>query len=273
MKKHIILSILLVVGSVLLIGCAPKGEPSEVLNSFYECIKNNDSENSYELLSTKNKEDIEKDDFIKWENYHMETCVLKDAKVEKVKEYKEKELDGEKYKNVVEFNVKQNLHDNYNNKDLTEEYTRYVVNDNNEWKVYKEKTDIKRDIAESMTNLAGMYYDGAGKNKDINQAATLLNEAINISKDVPQSYYLLGTSLTQLERYDEAIENIQIFLNKDIDNSEKSNAYNVLGVNYQGKKDYSKAVECYNKAIEMDANNQYAKTNLQRVNTLIALGI
>lgn len=273
MKKYKLFSSVFLVLIFILVGCSPKGDPSQALNSYYENIKNKKSEDSYEILSKVSKENIGKDDFTKWHNLQMQTYELKEVTIKKLDEYKNKELDGIKYKNAIEFNVTENIHDNYNDKDINQDYKRYVVNEDGVWTVYKEKTDIKKDIAESMTKLAQMYYDGKGKNEDLNNAASILNEALTISKDYPHSSYLLGTTLSKLGRYDESITNIQEYLNKINDDKEKSNAYNVLGVDYEFKKDYVKAKEYYNQAIELDSNNQYAKTNLERTNKLIKLGL
>lgn len=258
------------------IGCStrPKGDPLEVIKNYYENVKNNKSDESYELLANENKAQFEKDDFAKLHNLKMQSAPLKETKIEKTNEYKDKDINGTKYKNVVEFNVTETLHDAYDDKDVNNQYKRYVVSEDGNWKLCSsdEKTDIKEDIAKEMARVSGMYIDGRGQTKDLNKAASILTEAVSIKTEYAQTYYILGTTLSKLGRYDESINNIQEFLNKTNDDKGKSDAYNVLGVDYEVKKDYSKAKENYNKAIELDNNNQYAKTNLERVNNLSKLG-
>lgn len=111
-----------------------------------------------------------------------------------------------------------------------------------------------------------MYIEGSGnKSKDLNQVATILNEALKYSKDDIGVNYTLARTYTELERYDEAIKHANICIEKTNDNSQKADSYNVLGVIYEQKNNFNKSIECYNKAIQLNPNNQYAKTNLERV--------
>ena len=269
MLKPILCLILILTLGGTVIGCvasAPKGDPTEVLNDYYDSIKNNNIENAYELLSEVNKTNWQKNDFIKLYQYTVQISPLKDFQVEKINEYKDKDIDGVKYKNVVEFKVTETVHTAFDDKDVNSQYKQYVVNDNGNWKVYREQKNIKESIAESMNYVAKMYYDGKGEVKDLDKAALILNEAIKVSPDYSLTYYMLGVTLLDLKRYDESISNIQKCLEKADNDSDKSDAYNILGNNYSKKKDYAKAKEYYNKAIQLNDNNQYAKTNLENLN-------
>lgn len=263
-KISIIIGILII--SIAFVGCAPKGDPSQVLNDYYDDIKNSDAESAYNTLCEVSKKDFDKGDFIKWINTENEVYSLKSAKVTKLDEYKNKEIGGRTYKNAVQFNVTETSHDNYQNKNTNITYKRYVVNDNGQWKVYKEHQDLKEDLAKAMNSLAWMYIDGKGKNRDFNQAASILNEAVKVSPEYTGIYYSLGYVYGALQRYDESIEAVNKYLGNTDDNEEKSDGYNVLGLDYQNKKDYANAKKNFEQAIKLDPNNQYAKTNLQQLN-------
>lgn len=261
--KKVLISIFIVIFTFMLVGCAPKGDPSQVMKDYYQNIKDGNIEGAYDKLSEASKKNFSKEDFIKWQSVSKETSQLKDFKVEKSNEYKDKELDGLKFKNVVEFNITEKIQDLADNKENSNNYKRNVINDNGTWKVYKDKENGKEIVAKELKQLAYMYSQGKGKSKDLNQAAIILNESLKYDKEFARTYYSLGFVYWQLERYDEAISVLNTYLSKEKDNNAKSDGYNVLGNAYLSKKDLTKAKENYNKALELNPNNQYAKTNLQ----------
>ncbi|MBB6716274.1 tetratricopeptide repeat protein [Clostridium gasigenes] len=268
MKKYNILSIsIIIVMSFFIVGCAgPKGDPTQTLNQYYEKIKANNIEGAYDLLADETKENFNKEDFVKWQELQKEISDFKEFKVEKTSEYKEKEWDSIKFKNVVEFNVTEKVQNLSVDKEETQNYKRMVVNNNGEWKVYREKTDTKELIANSLTMVSWLYIEGkGGKSKDLNRAAIILNDALKYKSDLPDTHYALARTYAELGRFDEAIEPVNNFLQKTEDKEEQSDGYNILGIIYESKVQKNKAVEYYSKALELNPNNQYAKTNLQRV--------
>lgn len=267
MKKRVtlILSFTALMCIFLFTGCAPKGDPSQVLNEYYQNIKDGNIEGAYDKLSEASKKNFVKEDFVKWQSIMKETSTLKEAKVEKSSEYKDKELDGIKFKNVVECNITEKTQNLYDNKEETNNYKRNVVNDNGTWKVYRGKENGKEIVARETIPLACMYMEGKGKSRDLNKAATILNESLKYNQDYNNTYYELGRVYTLLGRYDEAIDVANKFLLKAKENKGKSNGYNVLGVAYESKHQFDKAKENYNEAIKLNPDNQYAKTNLERV--------
>ncbi|MCH3963005.1 MAG: tetratricopeptide repeat protein [Clostridium sp.] len=262
-KISIIIGTLLI--SLAFVGCAPKGDPSQVLNDYYDNIKNGDAKAAYNTLADASKKNFKKDDFVKWVNAQSEVYTFKGAKLDKGNEYKDKKLDGIVYKNAVEFNVVDTSHDNYNDKNTTAKYKRYVVNDNGKWKVYREKENGKDVLAGSVIDLASMYAEGKGKSIDLNQAASILNESVKTNPNYSPTYYALSSVYCNLERYDESINAANKYLNNVKDEKNKSDTYNILGIDYKGKKDYAKAKKYFSQAIQLNPNNQYAKTNLQQL--------
>lgn len=250
----------------LLAGCGIKGDPQEVLNQYYQGIKDSNIENTYSTLCKESSNNFSKEDFIKWQDTNKEITSLKEVKLDKINEYKDKEIDGIKFKNVTEFSVTEIIEDFYNDKQDRRNYTRYVVNDDGEWKVYRGKENGKELVSDSLSSLAWMYIEGKGnKEKDLNKAAMILNESLKYNKDSIIAKYALASTYVKLERYDEAIKSANEYIQKSKENIEKSDGYNVLGIAYEGENQIDKAKECFNKAIKLDANNQYAKTNLERV--------
>ncbi|MGE5626672.1 MAG: tetratricopeptide repeat protein [Solirubrobacterales bacterium] len=268
MKKKLS-ALLAIIMLVMLAGCssAPKGDPSQVISSYYEKVKNGDAEGAYDLLAEASKKSFTKDEFKIWQSLQTEVNPLKSYKVEKISEKKDAELEGVKYKNVVEFNITETDFSAYDNKEVNLNYKRNVVNDNGVWKVYREKEDGKKAIADDYNSLAYLYIEGkGGKTKDLNKAATILNDGIKISQDYAQIYYTLASVYDDLGRYDEALNSINTYISKETDNKGKSDGYNVLGSIYIGKHDLNDAKAAYSKALELNPDNQYAKTNLSKLN-------
>lgn len=264
-KVSLFLGLIFII-SLSFTGCAPKGDPNQILNGYYQDIKDGNIEGAYDKLSEASKKNFSKEDFIKWQDIQKQVYVLKESKIDKASESKEKELDGIKFKNVVEFNVVEKTQNLYEDKEDTLNYKRNVVNDNGSWKIYRGKENGKELVAGTLNSLAWMYIEGKGnKSKDLNQAAIILNEALTYSKDNVGVNYTLARTYAELERYDEAIKHANICIEKTSDNNQKSDAYNVLGVIYEAQNNFNKSIECYSKASQLNPNNQYAKTNLERV--------
>lgn len=267
-KNNIFIIIMVVIGTMfLLVGCKPKGDPKEVLNAYYSDIKDGNVEEAYEKLCSKSKENFSKEDFIKWQETMSEYALTNKVTLEELNSYKEKTIDEIEFKNVVEFNVKENTKDLRQNKDVNiDDYTRYVIDDNGEWKLYRGKENGKELVADSLSILADMYSNGeGGKTENINEAIKILNEALKYDSNKYDIYYSLSTNYYLLNRYDDAKKAINIFLEKATLDEEKSNAYNVQGLLCQSTNKIDDAKEYFKKAIQLDENNEHAKTNLARL--------
>lgn len=256
---------------ITMIGCAPKGNPNEALNEYYKNIKDSNAEGAYATLSEESKKNFSKEDFVKWLNVKKNLSTLKETKIEKANEYKDKELDGVKFKNVVEFNVTEKIQSFSEDKEVTVNSKKHIVNDNGKWKVYRGKEDGKNLVVGALNDLAWMYIDGKGKTKNLNEAATILNDTVKCYPNYNETYYSLAVAYVKLNRYDDTISCVNSYLTKENEDRKKSNAYNVLGLANQGKNQYDKAREYFNEAIKLDSNNQYARTNLENINNLSAI--
>ncbi|MCW7999873.1 hypothetical protein CFK35_18575, partial [Clostridium sp. cpc1] len=138
---------------IALVGCAPKGDPQEVLNTYYQSIKDNNIEKAYETFCEQSKKDFKKEDFTKWRNAEKEVFKLKDIKIEKLKEFKGS-LEDVEFKNIVKFNVTEKGQDFYENKEEELTHEMYVVDDNGEWKIYFGKERGNQLASLSLNQLA-----------------------------------------------------------------------------------------------------------------------
>jgi len=267
MKKLSFLISFVLIFIIGLTGCSSKIESLELVNKYFYNIKSSNFDENYDYLSSASKSIWTKENYKEWESISLEVSIYKDVKIEKTNEYKDKDLDGIQYKNIVEYNITEICHDNYHDKDANSNFVIYAVNENNQWKIYRGQEDPKEKIAKVKDNLAAMYFTGKGENKDINKAQDILNESIEENPDYSNSYYLLGVMYTNLQRYDVAIDTVQQNIDKAKSNEEKSNQYYILGFAYEGKKDYIKAKEYYTQSIEANTNNEVAKTALTKLNS------
>lgn len=266
--RKILIVLLSTILLFMLTGCnsVPKEDPQEVMERYYQYIKDSNYEAAYEMSSKNSKEDVSKDDFIKFAGLLKEVFVTQEFKVELVKEYENKKIENIEFKNVVEFSVTEKRIILFeNNKEESSTRTRYLVAEDGVWKFYKGKENGKQNVADALNTVANMYTEGKGKTLDLNKAATLLSEALTYDDTLARTYYNLGRVYIKLERYDEGIEKLNKYLALETDTKGLSNGYNVIGAAYLHQLDIDNAKINFEKALELNANNEYAKTNLSKI--------
>ena len=84
-------------------------------------------------------------------------------------------------------------------------------------------------------------------------------KALQVGENNVKFYSWLAATLSNLERYDEAIQASQKAIELDLNYID---AYNNLGIIYSDLKKYDDAIQCYKKATELDPNYIYAYNNL-----------
>lgn len=254
----------------LLVGCSnvdikPSGDPKEVINAYFQGIKDGNADAAYETLAEANKKVCSKEDFSLWLDLDAESYSVKEFKVESIGEVKDLKIEKNTYKHAVQFTVSQTLKDYFEDKEKPLTFKRYVVNDNGTWKVFREDFDIKERIAEAYYNIGLMYQDGKGKEKDSIKSLEYYKKVLEYSPDSYSIYYGIGYIYNELGRYDEALKNIKTYIEKENDKKGQSDGYNIIGNIYLSQLKTSKAKEAYKKALELDPDNEYAKTNLNSI--------
>lgn len=267
MKKLFSLVSVILIFVIGLAGCSSKNASLELVNKYYDNIKNNNFDESYAYLSNASTNIWTKEDYEEWESMQSESFTLKDVKIEKTNEYINKDLDDIKYLDVVEYNITESYYDNFREKDANSTFAIYAVNENNQWKIYMGKEDSKEQISKSKCTLASMYFTGRGENKDIDKAQEILNQSIEENPDYRDSYYVLGCMYIYLGKYDESISIGEQNIDKTKTKEEKSDLYYMMGWAYEGKKDGIKAKNYYTQSLEANPNNENAKTSLTKLNS------
>ncbi len=271
--KKILSVLLIIILSIGIVGCSskPEGNPQTIIEEYYELIYSSDYEGAYELLSAEIKKDVDLDKFIKWND--LLASIQKDSKYKVVllEELKDEKLDGNEFNYISKFKVNKSLIDLYSEKQEAYNNEEYVVSEDKEWKVYRLKGDFNLDkkIASCYDSRGWMYYDGKGEDLNMNAAIEMFFNAIEYDNTYFYYYYDLASALKEMNRFDEAIaytiEAIEL-VGEDSDIKEDkemlSDANNLLGVIALNEGDIEKAKGYYTLALELNSNNQYAKSNL-----------
>jgi tetratricopeptide (TPR) repeat protein len=255
---------------IALSGCAPKGDPKEAVDSYYQYIVDGNYEMAYEQLSETNKKAYGKDNFVLYQRLLNEVNSLKGFTTAKISESKKESINGIEYRNVIEFTVSAKIYDYYNDKEITDGYSVKVINDNQNWRVLREpEVDINTEISSVYVDIGYMYFNGKGnKTVDYNQAANYFNKALERNPDNALAYYALSGAYLDLNRFDDSIEKGRLCIEKSNNDEQKSDAYNVIGLAYANKGQIEDAKEAFRKALELNPNNEYAKTNLAKAEQL-----
>lgn len=260
LKSKSFFLILILVLSFSLSGCAPKGDPQEVINSYYQNLMDGNIDAAYNTLASATKKITSKDDFTLYQNLMPEISQFKSFKISKVTDDKNNTLDGITFKNIAAFDVTQTMQYYYLNKDQTTTFRQYVVDDNGTWKIYRKVT--KSDIAYNFGLLGQMYADGKGKDKNLVKAVENFKKAAEVDSESIMPIYSLANVYFQLDRYDDSITEAKMVIDKSKDDKEKSDAYNILGLDYLNKNALSDAKGAFEQALKLNPDNEYAKNNI-----------
>lgn len=240
-------------------------EPQKCIKDYYTKLKDGNYDGAYEMLATAEKKEISK---VKFKEYQVAlNQVSPVVNFTVVQQTAQKDITntsgkGINYSGAFVFTVSQNLKNQLENKEVQSSNDRYVVRDNGALKVFT-YIDYKSAGSDIFADLGSIYLYGNEKGNDLNKAVTSFKKSIEWNIDNPRGYYLLGASYLGLKKYDEAIHNEKVAIEKTDDNYEKSDAYNVLGLAQQGKGKLTDAKSSFNKALELNPSNELAKNSLK----------
>ncbi|MCX6146914.1 MAG: tetratricopeptide repeat protein [Candidatus Kapabacteria bacterium] len=110
------------------------------------------------------------------------------------------------------------------------------------------------------SQYAGAYFERGkekANSKDYYGAIQDYNKAIELNQDDPYIYFYRGTVYIQLEKYNEAISDLNKCLTIVSSNREKfksltEESYHLIGLSKFGLKDYKSAVLYFTKALEFE---------------------
>lgn len=267
LKKNILIILMSLLMLCIFAGCTPSQDPTEFLKSYFQDIKDGDFEAAYDKLSGESQKNFSsKEDFILYEQLLNEEGPLIDVSYEKISEDKNKEIDGITYKNAVGYTLTETISNYYTNEEETITYTRYVVNEGGDWKIYRGQENGKTMIAQAYEYIGWMYCDGAGKDQDFNQAVTMFQKGLSYDSEYYYCHYGLAYVYIDLKKYDASIQECDTYIAMTEDASEQSAAYNLKGVCYQRMGSYTQAKKMYRQALDLNPKNEYAKDNLNNLN-------
>ncbi|WP_131066080.1 tetratricopeptide repeat protein, partial [Clostridioides difficile] len=234
-------------------------------------IKIKDYEVAYNLLSKDSKENVSLEKFEEYQDTLFKLQTLKDYKLgeeNKVEKYK---YSNKEYTNLVKIKETDTIKYITENKEDTANFDRYFIIEDNEYKLLWHK-DFKRALSSNYVKIARSETE-KDEDKDYNKAAIDIKKAIEIDDKNPLAYYTQSYIYIELQRYDEALKSIDKYLeyldkNNEAYKIDASDAYNLRGVIFMSKSEFNKARESYNKALELNPDNEYAKTNLNDIKGL-----
>lgn len=105
------------------------------------------------------------------------------------------------------------------------------------------------------SNQGSSFYN----NHNFSMAEKKYKKSLQIQENNAKFFSRLAATLSNLERYDEAIQASQKAIELD---PNYVHGYNNLGNIYMSSKRYDEAIQCYKKATELDPNYIYAYNNL-----------
>lgn len=254
--------------ALILSGCGkPSGDPAETLKVYEEHILNGRYDSAYGLMTKKSQEKIPKDKFITWRQlYNFENGKVKSYSIEKTGEGVDKEIDGVKYKDFAQLKLVEIYTPYTNNRETPTSYEIFVVNDDGNWRIHR-TIEIDQRLAGNYASLGWMYLYGQGKEKNLNEAITAYKKAINLYSDDSDFYYFLSIAYEMKGDINQSFDLIQKGLTKIKNDNPKqhSKLLTRLGNLYANRYDFGSAISTYNKALKLDPDNEYAKSNLSRI--------
>jgi len=252
--------------ALLLSACntGPKDDPSNVLSAYYQSVIDGDFIKAYNMHTEAYKQRNSQEDFSTYMNTLREFTTLSGSKVEKIKEEKNREVEGKKYRRVVELSVVEQIKDLVSNKDTTSNYIRLVVSEGDQWMLHRDG-DIKQSVADNLAFIGSMYMFGEGKEVNVNEAIKYYKKSLEYVPNDGKVQNVLAAAYLGAKRMKEAAETAQAALVNAKDNLSLSEVHNVLGLIAEEGGNFNDAKMEFEKAVELNPDNEYAKTNLARI--------
>lgn len=247
-------------------GCTavPQEDPEEVLDRYYRLVQVEKFSAAYDLLSELTRQEISREDYIRAYELQGEMDSLLLAELEKVREDREKKLEGRTYHYVAEFKVTETLklHTEKEREVLMDPYTRYMVSENGQWKVFRGDEDLKGLLGDILIELAYHLITGEVLEKDLIRGESLLKEALE-EPEHGEAYYWLGYLSLEQGSYEKVLDYVEDYLKGELEGVDQGDAWVLTGSAYEGLGNMEEARKAYEEALAADPGNQYAAERLQ----------
>ncbi|MEO8886981.1 MAG: tetratricopeptide repeat protein [Mucilaginibacter sp.] len=149
--------------------------------------------------------------------------------------------------------------------------TKGYTTDEKDKQALKEANDIKPDIA---LLKARFYFDGGYYSDALAQLKTIQLNDLNNSRDKIELYYRFGRTYDMMNNFDGAFTNYQraISMGRNENYYFAANAALNLGVIFEQRKDYKKAADFYNTALQVKSHEYQNSIDTQAKEGLSRLG-
>ena len=262
-NKNVLLSVL-VIALVLLAGCGdkPSGEPKTIAEQYCQNLIDGNFEAAYNLMSSENKSQVTLEEFKDWQNTGNQLQKLISFNVIKEEQLDKYSFNGVEYPYAIKYTLSIKEENYITDKEDMMELEKIVVSQDKEWKLLDENS-FRYKYARIIDSLGCAYLNGDTFNKDINQAITCFLKAIEIDANYTYTYYDIACAYYDKEQFDKVLEYTNIGIEKEKDTELLSDLYNIAGNALEGQYKYDEAIKAYEKSLEINQNNVYAKDNLE----------
>ncbi len=127
------------------IDCPPAA--LEALREYFSCIISKDFEGAYALITAADKKNIPSDDFIKWQSGVSRIYALQKYSCTADRLHANYRLGGRVFTRVVDFSVATIEHNSVMGRQESDTITKYVVLEDQDWRIYVGFDDIRPYIA------------------------------------------------------------------------------------------------------------------------------
>ncbi|MFX1480472.1 MAG: tetratricopeptide repeat protein [Promethearchaeota archaeon] len=145
--------------------------------------------------------------------------------------------------------------------ELSNKASEYINNKEFEkaLKYLNKALEIEPNYAEAMSKLGYIHYRLDYKEMSKEEVFDISKKALDLNPKSPIVWRCMGTAYSNKKEYDKAIACYQKAV--EIDPNDVS-AWNNMGNDYSNKKEYDKAIEYYEKAVGIDPNHVYTWYNM-----------
>lgn len=263
-KLKIISILISLLTLITLTSCSnkPNGDPKSFLEGYLQDIKNRDYTSAYGKLCSVSQKDFTEEDYFLFQRLSVQVYETKSTTISNPVEAKNKSIKGTLYNLSIQYTLSDRLKNLYSLETETSTYTKNVVIENGKWRIYWGDGDIKKAIGYDYYGLGLMYLYGNTKSQNYNEAIINLKNALKYDSTLNNAYFALGEAYHDVMRYEDSLAALNIFITTKTDDKILSDAYNIIGLDYEGQHLFSSAKSMFQVALQINPDNENAKTNM-----------